>query len=434
MIYDVAIIGGGPGGYTAAFRAREQGLSVILFEYDRIGGTCLNRGCVPTKYLAHVAELNRQLSEMNVYGIQVERGNIDFQQTQMRNYEIVSTLREGLSEQMEAAGIEIVRGNARLNKDKTLSCNGQFYQALDFIIATGSVPNTAIGKNAITSNEALIIEKIPASVSIIGGGVIAVELAEIFQGLGSNVDIYIRGDKILRKWDKDIAQGLTQSMKKRSITIHTKCKKEELESVEDELVISALGRIPVVDSIDSALYQIGPSGGIIVDEVGFTGIENVYAIGDVVEESPMLAHTAMEQGKRVVDYIANGIKREKATVINCIYTSPEVASVGMTELEAKEKGILAVVGKQTMYSNARTMIATKERGFVKIIADVVSGKILGAQFLCERATDLIVEVAEAIDNQETVSQMLLTTRPHPGFSEAITEALEIIQRKMKNEI
>lgn len=122
---------------------------------------------------------------------------------------------------------------------------------------------------AITSNEALIIEKIPASVSIIGGGVIAVELAEIFQGLGSNVDIYIRGDKILRKWDKDIAQGLTQSMKKRSITIHTKCKKEELESVEDELVISALGRIPVVDSIDSALYQIGPSGGIIVDRSWF---------------------------------------------------------------------------------------------------------------------------------------------------------------------
>ena len=434
MIYDVAIIGGGPGGYTAAFRAREYGLSVILFEKAEIGGTCLNRGCVPTKYLAHVAEMNMQLLDMKTYGIQVENKGIDFQQTQCRNYEIVSTLREGLSEQLLLEKIEVVFGTAKVNGNKSIICNGLNYEANNIIIATGSIPAHIKGKKSITSNEALVLDEIPASVSIIGGGVIAVELAEIFNGLGSLVDIYIRGERILRKWDRDIALGITQSMKKRNIKIHKKCSNEILESVEDELVISALGRQPFFEEMDSALFQVGKNCGILVDENGSTGVSGIYAIGDVVEESPMLAHAAMAQGKKVVDYIAGNKVEKETALISCIYTKPEVATVGMTEEEAKQNGISAVVGKQVMYSNARTMIATKERGFVKIVADAVSGKIIGAHFLCERATDLIVEAATAINNEESVEQMLSTVRPHPGFSEAITEALEIIRKKVKNEI
>ena len=186
--------------------------------------------------------------------------------------------------------------------------------------------------------------------------------------------------------------------------------------------------------MDSALFQVGKNCGILVDENGSTGVSGIYAIGDVVEESPMLAHAAMAQGKKVVDYIAGNKVEKETALISCIYTKPEVATVGMTEEEAKQNGISAVVGKQVMYSNARTMIATKERGFVKIVADAVSGKIIGAHFLCERATDLIVEAATAINNEESVEQMLSTVRPHPGFSEAITEALEIIRKKVKNEI
>ncbi|RGE08468.1 FAD-dependent oxidoreductase [Lachnospiraceae bacterium OF11-28] len=433
MMYDVAIIGGGPGGYTAALRARNYGLSVVLFEHNEMGGTCLNRGCVPTKYLAHVAEINRQLSELGTYGIEAESNNINFRQTQKKNYEIVSNLRNSLSEQMISCGIEIVCGRAELQADKTIVCSGTSYYAQNIIVATGSMPKMRLSDNVLTSNEALMLKKIPTSVSIIGGGVIAVELAEIFSGLGAIVNIYIRGERILRNWDKDIAVGLTQSMKKRNIKIHAKYTYDMLCSVKDELIISALGRKAVLEGLDLGLFQIGENHGIIVDDNGYTGTQGLYAIGDVVENSPMLAHVAMEQGRKVIDFIACGVKSKRAAVIKCIYTTPEIASVGMTESEAKENGRSPVVGKQLMYTNARTMIATTERGFVKIIADAVSREVIGAQFMCERATDLIVEVASAINNRETIDKMLNTIRPHPGFSEAITDALEIIERRLRNE-
>ena len=425
-MYKIAIIGGGPAGYSAAFEAVRYGFSVLLFEMDKLGGTCLNRGCVPTKYLSHVAELYSNINESKRYGIGVELTGLDYEKTVDESENIVSKLREDLENNLLQNKVSIVRGEAKLLDATHISCNGEVFEAEHIIIATGSKNADKPFAESINTDELLSLKHLPDKLIILGGGVSAVEFADIFSSLGTQVDIYIRGKRILRKWSKEIATSVSSVLKKNGVKIHTEANFTDIDKTSTT-VLSVLGRKPNLEGVDEGLVSIADDGGIVVDEYYRTKTKNIFAVGDVTENSTQLAHVAMEEAKQVVRFIA-GETTKKSAVVQCIYTMPEVAVVGLSESEAKEAGIDYISAKQTMYSNARTVIGSTDRGFIKIIADKNTEKILGAEFMCERASDIVGELALAINSGIKVSELEGSTRAHPTFYEAVTEALDKLIR------
>lgn len=420
-MYKIAIIGGGPAGYSAAFEAVRYGFSVLLFEMDMLGGTCLNRGCVPTKYLSHVAELYSNINESKRYGIGVEPTGLDYEKTVAESENIVSKLREDLTNNLLQSKITIVKGKAKLLDETHISCNGEVFEAEHIIIATGSKNTDKPFVHCINTDELLSLKHLPDKLIILGGGVSAVEFADIFSRLGVRIDIYIRGKRILRKWSKEIAASISSVLKKNEVKIHTEADLADID-LTSVTVLSVLGRKPNLEGVDEGLVSIADDGGIVVDEYYRTKTKNIFAVGDVTENSAQLAHVAMEEAKQVVRFIA-GETTKKSAVVQCIYTMPEVAVAGLSESEAKEAGIDYISAKQTMYSNARTLIGSTDRGFIKIIADKNTEKILGAELMCERASDIVGELALAINSGIKVSELEGSTRAHPTFYEAVTEAL-----------
>jgi dihydrolipoyl dehydrogenase len=420
-MYKIAIIGGGPAGYSAAFETVRYGFSVLLFEMDELGGTCLNRGCIPTKYLSHVAELYSNINESKRYGIGVEPTGLDYEKTVAESENIVSKLRVDLTNNLLQSKITIVKGKAKLLDETHISCNGEVFEAEHIIIATGSKNTDKPFVHCINTDELLSLKHLPDKLIILGGGVSAVEFADIFSRLGVRIDIYIRGKRILRKWSKEIAASISSVLKKNGVKIHTEADLADID-LTSATVLSVLGRKPNLEGVDEGLVSIADNGGIVVDEYYRTKTKNIFAVGDVTENSAQLAHVAMEEAKQVVRFIA-GETTKKSAVVQCIYTMPEVAVVGLSESEAKEAGIDYISAKQTMYSNARTVIGSTDRGFIKIIADKNTEKILGAELMCERASDMVGELALAINNGITVSELEGSTRAHPTFYEAVTEAL-----------
>jgi dihydrolipoyl dehydrogenase len=425
-MYKIAIIGGGPAGYSAAFEAVRYGFSVLLFEMDELGGTCLNRGCVPTKYLTHVADLYRNINASNRYGIGVELTGLDYEKTVAESENIVSKLREDLTNNLLQSKITIVKGKAKLLDETHISCNGEVFEAEHIIIATGSKNADKPFADCINTDELLSLKRLPDKLIVLGGGVSAVEFADIFSSLGTQVDIYIRGKRILRKWSKEIATSASSVLKKNGVKIHTEADFAEIDKTS-ATVLSVLGRKPNLEGVDEGLVSIADDGGIVVDEYYRTKTKNIFAVGDVIWHSSQLAHVAVEEAKQVVRFIA-GEAVKKSTVVQCIYTMPEVAVAGLSESEAKEAGIDYISAKQTMYSNARTLIGSTDRGFIKIIADKNTKKILGAELMCERASDMVGELALAINSGITVSELEGSTRAHPTFYEAVTEALSKLIR------
>ena len=432
-MFDIAIIGGGPSGYSAAFEAIRHGMSVVLFEYDHVGGTCLNRGCVPTKFLLQVARKKRDAQKTDD-GILFQSIRIDYYKTKIKMESVITSLRTGLAEKLKKSGIEMVYGNATIKRCGVIECNGEEYNTKNIIIATGSIPKSPVISGALTSDEVLGLDQIPDRVHIIGGGTIAVEFAEIFRMLGSSVSISIRGERILKNWDKEIAVGITQSLKKKGVMINKGCNVNSFSISDNEVVISATGRTANLPTVKADLFDIGDDGGILVDKHFQTKTQGIYAAGDVIEGSMQLAHIAMEQGRQIVRFIASGIEPEQASVIKCIYSDQETASVGLTETETKERGIKSIVAKQTMYANARSIISTEERGFMKVVVSKADGKILGAQLMCECAGEIITEFAMAIDQKMTVADMLKSIRPHPSYCEALQDALRSLEDMLDNEV
>ena len=425
-MYKIAIIGGGPAGYSAAFEAVRYGFSVLLFEMDMLGGTCLNRGCVPTKYLSHVAELYSNINESKRYGIGVEPTGLDYEKTVDESENIVSKLREDLTNNLLQSKITIVKGKAKLLDETHISCNGEVFEAEHIIIATGSKNTDKPFVHCINTDELLSLKHLPDKLIILGGGVSAVEFADIFSRLGVRIDIYIRGKRILRKWSKEMAASISSVLKKNGVKIYTEADFADIDK-SSSTVLSVLGRKPNLEGIDEGLVSIADDGGIVVDEYYRSKTKNIFAVGDVTENSAQLAHVAMEEAKQVVRFIA-GETTKKSAVVQCIYTMPEVAVVGLSESEAKEAGIDYISAKQTMYSNARTVIGSTDRGFIKIIADKNTGKIIGAELMCERASDIVGELTLAINSGVTVSELEGSTRAHPTFYEAVTEALSKLIR------
>ena len=433
MIYDVAIIGGGPAGYSAALEAAKHNMSVVLFEEDNLGGTCLNRGCIPTKFLIHTSNIYSEMNNSLRYGLKAKEVDFDFESASKEMYTTIQILRDGLESQLKSEKINIVNGTAVLENKNTILCNRERFGAKYIILATGSNSAKPLIDGAYTSDDALNLNHIPEKVNIIGGGVIAIEFANIFNKLGSEVSLYIRGERLLRKWDKELALSISQNLKKDGIIINTRCSFDNFGICHDAFILSAVGRRPRTSSFTSIDIELDDSGAVITNEDGMTNIDGVYAAGDVVSGSLMLAHTAMEQGRNIIKRIAGITNIKKSAVSNCIYTSPEASSVGFTESEAKEKGYDVVTGKINMVSNAMTLIHTDKRSYIKVIADKKSHKIIGAQLLCERASDISNEFVIEINNNLTVEDLRDSLHPHPSFSEAIHDVTESLERKL-NEV
>ncbi|MCI9448569.1 MAG: NAD(P)/FAD-dependent oxidoreductase [Lachnospiraceae bacterium] len=430
-MYDLAIIGGGPAGYSAALEGVRLGLRMILFEKDQLGGTCLNRGCVPTKFLSHVAKIRTEMDIAIENGISFTETQIDFYKTMARKAEIISSLRNGLTQQMLQKKIKVIQGTASIKEKNRISCNGTDFETKNILIATGAVPIKPFISKAISSDKLLELDEIPRNLHILGGGPVAVEFASIFCALGSDVTISIRGERILQKWDKEIAVNLTQSMKQKGIRIQTKTNFETLQIENDAVILSAMGRIPNLEGLNNTYFDIGPHNGIITDTFGRTKVSGIFAAGDVVDGSHQLAHIGMEQGRQVARWIAGVAVTKPSAIVKTIIASQEIASVGLTEQEAKNKGIRVITAKQNLYSNARTMIVTKERGFIKVVADLETKKIIGAQLICERAGDIVAELALAINHNLSLEDMLVSIRPHPSYCEAITDVMMLLLEKMR---
>lgn len=455
-IFDLIVIGSGPGGYVAAIKAAKLGKRTALIEKGEIGGTCLNRGCIPTKTLLHGAHILHDVKNIKEAGIYFTEPVIDYEKIIGRRDEVVDKIRKGVEGLLKANGVTVLRGSATIiDKNLVKVINGddeKDLQADNIIIATGSVPArpniTGINrKNVVTSDELLTgNSKLYKKLLIIGGGVIGVEFATIYSELGSDVEIIEAEDRILLGMDKEISQSIAMGLKKRKINIHTGvkvtriseggnpgliCEYEEkgsLKIIETEGILLAAGRRPNTEGLFSGTITPDMDGAYIkVNDKFETSIPGIYAIGDVIR-GKQLAHAASSQGIAAVEIICGRKPSINLDVIpSCIYTIPEVASAGLTEEEAMSQGYKVKTGKYPMLGNGKTLLSMGERGFIKLVCDEETGRILGAQLLCERATDMIGELALAISSKLSYKDLASVIRPHPTYEEAITEAAEDIE-------
>lgn len=454
MKYDIAVIGGGPGGYTAAAEAAKEGMSVVLFEKDSLGGTCLNRGCMPAKALIHTAELYERMKTASFYGLQADRISYDMQTIHARKNETVAQLCKNVESMMKKSGVTVIKGEAHVPEKGRIECGGEIYEADDTIIAAGSVttalPVTGADTDGVfTSNDILEGEaglKDFKSLVIIGGGVIGVEFASFYRPLGCSVTIVEAADRILPEVDKEISQRLSMYFRKRGISVNAGTRVKSIEHDGDILtvvcenkkgeecrfsaegVLAAAGRRSSVEGIFTGVFAPEMiNGAIAADEEGRTSVPGLYVIGDAKYKNIQLAHMAEAQAKNVVAVIAGKKTPVDTSIVPvCIYASPEIAYVGLSEAEAKEKGISVKCAKSLTGANGKCLVENAESGYVKLVSSADTGKLLGAQLVCPRATDLVAELAAAIEHGMTVAELAAVIHPHPTFSEMIREAAEAL--------
>ncbi|SHK46523.1 dihydrolipoamide dehydrogenase [Hathewaya proteolytica DSM 3090] len=452
--FQLVVIGAGPGGYVAAIRASQLGLKTAVIENRQVGGTCLNRGCVPTKSMLHAAEVYAEIKHAGKLGINVENVTFDIEAVYNRKEETIDGLRKGIEQLFKSNGVELLNGTATIVGEHQIMFvdaegNSQDIEADNIIIATGSVPSKPPIEgsnlpNVVTSDDLLGMNTMYDHLIVAGGGVIGMEFASLYNSFGKEVTVIELMDKILLRTDKEVSQNLAMIMKKRGVKINTKSMVKSISqepdgklkctyatgdkesSVVGDAVLLALGRRPNTTYLFGQGFSVemSPRGFVVTDETYRTSVKNIYAIGDV-NGGIQLAHVASAQGIIAVEHI---LGKEPSIDINvvpdCVYTNPEIANVGLTEEDAKEKGINYSVGKASMLSNCRSTIAMQDRGFIKVVYDNDKDCIIGAQLMCARATDQINEFATAIVNKLNKEQLASVIRPHPTFGEAATEAIE----------
>ncbi|MEL7565653.1 MAG: dihydrolipoyl dehydrogenase [Dehalobacterium sp.] len=453
MERELIVIGGGPGGYTAAIRASQLGARVTVIEEGRLGGTCLNRGCIPTKALYKNAHFINECKEAESLGLRskMEELELDFARMQERKQGIINQLVEGIEKLFKANAIELINGKAKLIDRNTVEIslkdgNRQEIKGQKILIAGGSLPSlpSIPGRDLLgvmTSEEILNIEKIPKSMVIVGGGVIGIELAGIFQVLGTEVTIMEYLPAILPNIDTEVTKRLAMSLKRRGLQVETgvqvkgiafsnnglkviaESKKGKLEK-EAEIVLIATGRVVNVAGLN--LENVGINydrKGIKVDASYETNIPGVYAIGDVIG-GQMLAHVAAEEGIAVVEMML-GHQASVNYQANpaCVFTFPEIATVGLTEDQIKREGIPYLTSKFMFGANGKALTMNEGEGFVKVICHKENKKILGVHIMGPHASDLIHEGALAIANEMTVEAITKTIHAHPTLSEAFLEAV-----------
>ncbi|MDD2498700.1 MAG: dihydrolipoyl dehydrogenase [Desulfitobacteriaceae bacterium] len=458
MEKDLIVIGGGPGGYVAAIRAAQLGAKVVLIDEDKLGGTCLNRGCIPTKAFFKNAQVINTINSAEEFGISTGDFSFDMKMVQERKEDIVERLRGGIQQLLKANGVECVQGRGRLIDSRSVEVvsslgNKETLDAKNILIATGSlptmlpIPGMELPK-VMTSNEVLELDRIPKSMVIIGGGVVGIEFAGIFHSFGTEVTVLEYLPHILPTMDEEIVRRLTMLLKRRGIKIETSIEvKEVCRRGEEGLVVKALGKKGEAEllgetvlvsagrtiNIDGLnLYETGikyDRKGIIVDEKFRTSLPSVYAIGDVIG-GQMLAHVASEEGIAAVENMLGhdaGINYDD--VPSCVFSFPEIAAVGLTEQEAKKRNIPYLVSKFPFGANGKALTMGESDGLVKVIGEKDTGKIIGAHILGPHASDLIHEAALAVENGLTANDIGKTVHAHPTLGEAFLEAALGIDNK-----
>jgi dihydrolipoamide dehydrogenase len=443
--YDVAVIGGGPGGYEAAIKAAQSGRKTVIIEKEKLGGTCLNVGCVPTKTLLMSAaslEAVKRSADFGVIDTDASRATLDMKKVQKRKAGVVSQLVGGVGALMRSNGVTVENGEGVLTDTHTINVGGKSITAADVIIATGSVskslPISISDKmEVITSTEMLDLDDIPEEMVIIGGGVIGVEFAYFLATIGTKVTIVEFLDRIINMVDREITDKVTKQLEGMGIVIHTSAKVTAItdkavvfekdgkeQSVETKKVLMSVGRGPRLDGIDTEKLGLETNrGAIVTDEHLRTNIPHVYAIGDVNGRS-MLAHTASMEGITAVENICGGnAAMDYSKIPSAIYIEPEIAAVGMTEEQAKEKYGEVKVGKFPLMANAKAKAEGEERGMVKVIIEPKYGEILGVHLYCIHATDMIAEAAAAMKLESTAAEFTHIVHPHPTISETLLEAM-----------
>lgn len=441
--YDLAVIGSGPGGYVAAIRAAQLNLKVVCIEMNStLGGTCLNVGCIPSKALLESTGLYFFLKQHGEkMGVMAPSITPDFSVMMNRKNAIVKTITEGVKGLFKKNGVTSIFGKAELAGPNTIRVDGKEIQAKNIILATGSTPISLPflpidEKKVLTSTGALVLEKVPEKLIVIGAGVIGVELGSVYARLGSDVTFIEALDNICGNLDPDVHRALISSLKKQGLKFNLATSVESAK-IEDKITITAaeqtfegdavlvsIGRKPYTEGLglEKAGVQTTPRGQVIVDESFRTSIPSIYAVGDIID-GPMLAHKASEEGTVVAEIIAGeNSSVDYMTIPSIIYTHPEVATLGFTEPEAKEKGLETFTGICPLVANARARCMDDNEGIVKVIGDKKSGKLIGLHIVAPHASELIEEGAVAIRKRMTVEELANTCHGHPTLSEAVKEA------------
>ncbi|MDR2354581.1 MAG: dihydrolipoyl dehydrogenase [Clostridiales Family XIII bacterium] len=450
--YDVIVIGGGPGGYVAAIRAAQHGLKTAVAEQERLGGVCLNRGCIPTKILLRSLAALREIKDaerFGITGVKAENAVLDMRRVQARKREIRDTLVAGVNALLQKNKVDILTGEARVPDRNTVTVANETYTTDNIIIATGSenksLPGGVIArKDLLTSDTALELERIPDEIVVIGGGVIGVEFAYFFAGAGSKVTVVEYAERILPPVDAEIAALVRGDLEAMGIVIHTGARVTRItrENVEFEKgseggketiparnVLMAVGRAPRI-TIDAEKLGIRTEkGAILTDARMRTSVPGIYAVGDV-NGKHMLAHTASAEGIAAADNIAgkDAVMRYGA-IPSAVYIEPEIASTGLTEEEARSAYGRVRVGKFPMRANGKSMVEGDTRGLIKVIADEKYGEILGVHLYCRHAADMIAEVTAAVTAEATAEEIAASVHPHPTLSEAVQEAFHAVLGK-----
>lgn len=449
---NVAVIGGGPGGYVAAIRLAQLGAEVTLVEKDVLGGTCLNRGCIPTKVLLHTAELYETAKSAKHLGFEADNCRVDWGQLMKRKQTVVGRLTGGVGALMKRHNIAVLPGTARFISPNELAVTPasgpeKRLKADIFVIAAGSepamppVPGFDLAGIA-TSTEALAFEHLPKSLAVVGGGVIGIELASVYASLGTKVTVIEALPSILANVDEEFIPIILARLKKLGVTIHIKTAVSKITATKEGYALSAkgdaaveivaekvlvcTGRRPAVDGLglDKAGVAVEKRR-ILVDGQMRTNVPHIYAIGDCA--SPiMLAHAASHQGLAAAAAImgqdGHGGDAMAAPVPGAIYTHPEIAWVGLTEKEARAKGLAIKVGRFPLAANGKSLIMDGTDGMIKIIAGADYGEILGVHIIGPRATDLIAEAGLALTLEAIVDDIAATIHAHPTVAEAMAEA------------
>lgn len=429
---DLLVIGAGPGGYETAARGAAMGLKVTLVERDKLGGTCLNRGCIPTKALCRAAEVADTIAAAAEFGIECPSTAFDYRRVAARRDAIVDGLREGVAHELR--GVEIVAGEAVFENSHTVRVDDALYTAPRIIVATGSAPAAlpVVGAgHALTSDGFLALDTLPPSAGIIGGGVIGLEFASILRSFGVDVTVIEAAPEILPQFDAEIAKRLRMALKRRGISVVTSAMVSEItpdgailysskgksKTLASAMAIMAVGRRPVIpQGLVEAGAGLTPRGFLDVDSSMQTTLPGVYAIGDVNGQA-MLAHVATAQGEIVL-----GLRSDMGFIPGVVFTRPECAMVGFTEEECVARGLDMRILRSSFQANGKARAMGEPDGMVKLIIDPTEDCILGCHILGPHASDLIAEATLAMSNGLTASEVAWTIHAHPTLAEALAAA------------
>ncbi len=450
--FDTVVLGGGPGGYVSAIRAAQLGNKTAIIDQDRLGGICLNWGCIPTKALLKSAEILHYIKNSGGYGIKVPKYDIDFDQTIKRSRDISFNLSKGIEFLMKKNKIKHIVGRGMLNSESEVIVDDgkkkQKIQAKKIIIATGrrvkKFPGIEFdGINIISSKEAMVVESPPKKLIIIGAGAIGVEFAYFFNEFGSQVHLIEMMPNILPNEDLEISKELEKLFKKTGINIHTDTKVSNIKKLQKNVKVSLeKGKTSKIINAEKVLIATGVQGNIeeiglenvgiktdndsiVINEFNQTSVRNIYAIGDV-SGPPWLAHVASAQGHVAAEH-ASGLTTHPLDYSNvpaCTYCQPQVASLGLTEKAAKDKGYKIKVGRFKFSGSGKALAIGSSEGFIKIIFDEKYGELLGCHIIGHDATELIAELTIAKALETTWQEIAITMHAHPTLSEAIMEAAQ----------